>query len=570
MSYQRFVEHISHNCFILCRIDRECGAICGLELTDRTEGMVKGDEIKPRRNPMRYAVLVLMVVLFIPACAAPVAASTNEAMTPPIAAQFDTNDNNMIEKNEAIDAIIAYFNGEITKGQAIDIIILYFSGGTIQEQVAPNLAEVAAQVMPAVVKILNDEALAQGSGAIYKVDGENGYVITNQHVVRGADIVTVTVNNATDYQGTVLGVDAARDLAVVRICCNAEFPSVDFGDSEQLQIGDEVLAVGYPVDDLIPKDGETGQPKVIVNPGEVSATVTRGIVSAVRYDSENDVELVQTDAPLNPGNSGGPLFAMDGTIIGIVTFAVPDTEGLNFAVLETTVQEQLPTLVAGGERPDTDAMPAFSFNRVFAPSAGHIHHNDDPYFGGVTKWDLEAWLAPDIIVEGIFYNPYAGSTHPFSYGIGIRTEPSLLFVVDSRGTWQIRTLYEVDDKVIARGQAPGMRTGANEANFLDIAAVGSYVWFVLNGDALTDANGQDIFHLGPSAGYGGPVSIVNGYFTGTERAGSITHFENFLAEEVVYTYLSSEETAREALTQKMAGEVSQEALQRELQSAELE
>ena len=87
----------------------------------------------------------------------------------------------MIEKDEAIDAVIAYFNGEITKEQAIDIIILYFSGGTILEQVSPpSLADVITQVRPAVVKILNAEALAQGSEAIYKVVGENGYVITNQ------------------------------------------------------------------------------------------------------------------------------------------------------------------------------------------------------------------------------------------------------------------------------------------------------------------------------------------------------------------------------------------------------
>ena len=130
---------------------------------------------------MRYAVLLLMMVLFIPACAAPVAASTNEEMTVPIAAQFDSNGNNMIEKNEAIDAVIAYFNGEITKEQVIDIIILYFSNGPIQEQVSPpSLAEVIAQVRPSVVKIQNDTARSQGSGVICKTEGQNAYVITNQ------------------------------------------------------------------------------------------------------------------------------------------------------------------------------------------------------------------------------------------------------------------------------------------------------------------------------------------------------------------------------------------------------
>ena len=139
--------------------------------------------------------------------------------------------------------------------------------------------------------------------------------------------------------------DAARDLAAVKICCNANFPSVDFGDSEQLAIGDEVLAVGYPVDDLIPKAGGPLQPKVIVNPGVVTATVTRGIVSAVRYDSEKDVELVQTDALLNPGNSGGPpvRHGRDGHRHSHLRCS--RYRGAHFAVLETTVQEQLPTPV---------------------------------------------------------------------------------------------------------------------------------------------------------------------------------------------------------------------------------
>ncbi len=165
---------------------------------------------------MRYAVLVLMVVLFIPACAAPVAASTNEAMTTPFAAQYDANGNNMIEKDEAIGAVIAYFNGEITKEQALDVIILYFSGGPIQEQAAPpSLAEVIAQVRPSVVKIWNDTARSQGSGAIFKAEGPNGYVITNQHVVRSASQVRVTVADKDVYTGDVLGMDAKRDLAVV-------------------------------------------------------------------------------------------------------------------------------------------------------------------------------------------------------------------------------------------------------------------------------------------------------------------------------------------------------------------
>ena len=356
---------------------------------------------------MRYAVLVLMMVLFIPACAAPVAASTNEAMTPPIAAQFDSNGNNMIEKNEAIDAVIAYFNGEITKEQAIDIIILYFSGGTIQEQVAPNLAEVIAQVRPAVVKIQNDTARSQGSGAIFKTEGQNAYVITNQHVVRSAETVTVTVGDAKDYEGTILGVDSARDLAVVRICCDVDLSVADFGDSEQLSIGDQVFTVGYPVDSSIPRS-DGAQPKVIVDPNVVTATVTMGIVSAVRYDSENDRQLIQTDAPLNPGNSGGPLFALDGGIIGINTFTLRGTEGLNFAVLETTVQTQLPTLMTGGA-PREPSRPEFEFVTYAGPWPGHMHHDPSNRFFETVYSNIRR---SDVIASAWIINPYAASDAP--------------------------------------------------------------------------------------------------------------------------------------------------------------
>ncbi len=523
---------------------------------------------------MRYAILMLMVALFIPACAAPVAASTNEAMEPPFAAQYDANANNMIERDEAIAAVVAYINGAITKEQAIEVIVLYFTGARIQEQAAPpSLAEVVAQVMPAVVKIVNDAARAQGSGAIYKVDGQNGYVITNQHIVRGADTVTVTVGNKTDYQGAVLGVDVARDLAVVRICCNAGFPSVGFGDSEQLQIGDEVLTVGYPVDAFLPKDGESAQPKVIVNPGEVSATVTRGIVSAVRYDSENDRELLQTDAPINAGNSGGPLVSMSGEIIGITTFSFVafESEGLHFAVLETTVQERLPSLVSGqGGRPDIGgSTPSLYFEPIYGPWTGHIHHNDDQYFETVNTWQWES----DVIASAFFYNPYSASTQPFSYGFRVRgfsTGDPLFFVVSSRGTWNVLKRTVDGDEYVARGQALELNTGARGLNLLTVASIGEYGWFFLNGELLTGANGRGVFHLGAGV-HDGTVSIINGFFTGSERPGAITHVEEFGVSKVVLDGRSAEEAAKEALSQTLAeGFSPDQPLGGQLQAAELE
>ena len=136
---------------------------------------------------MRYALLVLLMVLFIPACASPVQAATNEAMEPPFAAQYDANSNNMIEREEAIAAVLAYINGVTSKEQAVEVIILFFTGARIQEQTEPpSLVDVVVQVRPSVVKIENDAGRKQGSGVIVKVEGRNGYVVTNHHVVQGA------------------------------------------------------------------------------------------------------------------------------------------------------------------------------------------------------------------------------------------------------------------------------------------------------------------------------------------------------------------------------------------------
>ena len=183
-----------------------------------------------------------------------------------------------------------------------------------------------------------------GSGAIFETQGRTGYVITNHHVVEGHGQVSVTVNDTTTYQGTVLGVDRFRDLAVVSICCG-RFQALPFGDASRLEPGDEIVAIGYAL-------GLSGE-----------ATITRGIVSAIRYYSDYRSDVIQTDAALNPGNSGGPMLSMSGEILGINTFGIDESnsgrsaQGLGFAVSGTTVQERIPTLRAGAPRPTPTRRP---------------------------------------------------------------------------------------------------------------------------------------------------------------------------------------------------------------------
>ena len=139
-----------------------------------------------------------------------------------------------------------------------------------------------------------------GSGVIFEKEASWGaaLILTNYHVIENviADldpIISVTVNDSTSYMATVVGVDIKRDLAVLEIC-SQRFTPLPFGDVENVEIGDPVVVVGY----------------ALGIPGE--ATATRGIVSAVRFAPDDDRWLVQTDAPINSGNSGGPSLSLEG------------------------------------------------------------------------------------------------------------------------------------------------------------------------------------------------------------------------------------------------------------------
>lgn len=158
------------------------------------------------------------------------------------------------------------------------------------------------RVRSGVVRIKTN--LGSGSGIIFELGESDGsaLVLVNQHVIQGASRVDVIVNDSTTYPGNIRGVDTARDLAVLRICCGEGFKVLPFGDASKLKAGEELIAIGYPLD------------------FEDEATVTSGIVSAVRYESDTDRWVIQTDTALNPGNSGGPLLILSGEVVGINTY----------------------------------------------------------------------------------------------------------------------------------------------------------------------------------------------------------------------------------------------------------
>ena len=202
-----------------------------------------------------------------------------------------------------------------------------------QTPTVPGLAEMVDRVKSGVVRINTSSGV--GSGIIIEaLSGQKALVLTNYHVVADSFRIDVLVNDSRTFRGRVVGFDQQRDLAVLEICCD-DFPVLQFSSAPDIGVGSEVVAIGYAL-------GLTG-----------NATVTRGIVSAVRYHPAMKAWVIQTDASINPGNSGGPLLLPTGEVIGIATFLQSrdnrgnPTAGLGFAISERSIRRLLPDLKDG-------------------------------------------------------------------------------------------------------------------------------------------------------------------------------------------------------------------------------
>ncbi|MDJ0732706.1 MAG: HhoA/HhoB/HtrA family serine endopeptidase [Nostocaceae cyanobacterium] len=173
----------------------------------------------------------------------------------------------------------------------------------------------------------------EGSGFIIEADG---LILTNAHVVSGADTVNVTLKDGRNFQGKVLGIDQPFDLAVVKIE-GTNLPVAPLGNSDNVQVGDWAIAVG--------------------NPFGLDNTVTLGIISTLKRSSSQvgipgkPLDFIQTDAAINPGNSGGPLLNEQGEVIGINTAIRAQAEGIGFAIPINTAKAVKDTLARGEKIP---------------------------------------------------------------------------------------------------------------------------------------------------------------------------------------------------------------------------
>jgi 2-alkenal reductase len=218
----------------------------------------------------------------------------------------------------------------------------------------PDLVEA---VNPAVVTVINEQSFqgfgnfGQGQDQLQPVGSgtgfiisEDGYIVTNNHVVEGSDDLLVIFADGTEVDATLIGTDPLTDLAVIQI--DGDVPGVvTLGDSNELRVGEQVIAIGSAL-------------------GEYTNTVTEGVVSGLgralpSQAGDNLDNLIQHDAAINPGNSGGPLFTLDGEVVGVNTAVVRQAEpgvtaeGLGFAIPSNTVQEITTQLINEGsvERP---------------------------------------------------------------------------------------------------------------------------------------------------------------------------------------------------------------------------
>lgn len=188
------------------------------------------------------------------------------------------------------------------------------------------------------------QTASEGSGVIYKKDGDSAYIVTNNHVVSGASELQVIMSNGKKLAAELVGTDSTTDLAVLKISSANVTTVAEFGNSNSIQAGEDVLAIGSPMG------------------SEYANTVTKGIISAPKRTlsassskSDTNTTVIQTDAAINAGNSGGPLVNMSGQVIGINSMKLASdsqgtsVEGMGFSIPSNEVVRVINQLVANGK-----------------------------------------------------------------------------------------------------------------------------------------------------------------------------------------------------------------------------
>jgi len=222
-------------------------------------------------------------------------------------------------------AIVNKNNNEVTPRQTIAD-----DGNQQITQEEEVIANVVEKVSPSVVSIVTSSQTSSFYGGVQEQDGAgsgvivsgDGYILTNKHVVDGANTVNVVLHDGTTYENVkVLGSDPLNDIAFLKIDGVTDLAAAEIGDSSSIRVGQKVVAIGNSL----------GQYQNTVTSGIVSGT-GRPISAQAGDQIEHLTDLIQTDAAINPGNSGGPLLNLSGQVIGVNTAIIEDAQGIGFAI----------------------------------------------------------------------------------------------------------------------------------------------------------------------------------------------------------------------------------------------
>ena len=232
----------------------------------------------------------------------------------------------------------------------------------------------------------SQQIASEGSGVIYKKNGNDAYLVTNTHVINGASKVDIRLADGTKVPGEIVGSDTFSDIAVVKISSEKVTTVAEFGDSSQLNVGETAIAIGSPLG------------------SEYANTVTQGIISSldrtVSLKSEDgqaiSTKAIQTDTAINPGNSGGPLVNIQGQVIGITSSKIASNgktsvEGLGFAIPSNDAQNIIKQLETDGKV----TRPALGIQMV---NLANVGAND------LRKLNIPSSLTSGVVVRSVQNN----------------------------------------------------------------------------------------------------------------------------------------------------------------------
>ena len=377
------------------------------------------------------------------------------------------------------------------------------------QETVQSIADVVESTRAGVVRV----AGSSGAGSGFVVDPQ-GYILTNRHLLDGAGGLTVVFDNGARLTPQVVATDSARDIALLKVDSSRQLTALPL--ATEAREGDEVFALGYPLDLA----------------GGMS--VTRGIVSAFR--SYGGVSYVQTDTPINKGNSGGPLLNLRGEVVGMNSRGLLDVQGIGFAIRYDILSSRLALMMSGMSSGGTAAAQTRisgvgQAGDTFGPVSGSL--DQDPNDGFIPTFDSRMDVA-DFVAEVTFTTPHDIAGKTWSSGFLVRrTDRSTghVVVVHRSGRWfhYLRQSGPGGYLLDQVGFSASIRTGEDEQNHVRVIASGSAGWLFVNGDYIAELDLGGVVESGS-------VALVGAFFGSDELEGLSTPYSNFTVRTMRRVY----------------------------------